>query len=126
MTMKRKLGSLLTATAAGMVLLGSSSDASASLQNFDGYVCRVSVVSTDSDSVPSVSLYSQPGCTGSYLGYALLLSSNGNTSPEQTDRLLQGFMVAVSTDTRVYGTMNVFNIFNGTIRYIQSLNVASN
>jgi hypothetical protein len=119
---KRGIVGWTAATAAALLtLVASPGDASASLDNFSGYVCRVYVYSSDSNARPSATLYSEPGCTGTFLGATALYSYNGSPYPEQTDRLYQAALAATTTDARVTGTWNVFNVFGTSLRYVQTL-----
>jgi hypothetical protein len=118
---KRAMGLGLVAVALASALLTSTGDASATLVDFEGYVCRVNVYGTNMSSTPSASIYSEPGCTGTYLGLAYLVRPGG-AYPQQADRLYQATLAAVATDRRVTGTWDA-NIFG---KYVDSLQVNSN
>jgi hypothetical protein len=126
MNKRGMVGWSVAAAAAVLTLVASPGDASASLDNFSGYVCRVYVYSSDSSSLPTASLYSEPGCTGTFLGSTNLYSASGSTYPEQTDRLYQAALAATTTDARVTGTWNVINVFGSTWRFVQTLVVNAN
>lgn len=118
---KRAIGLGLAAVATCAALLTSTGDASATLVGFEGYVCRVNVYGTNLSGTPSASIYSEPGCTGTYLGLAYLVRPGG-AYPEQADRLYQATLTAVATDRRVTGTWDS-NIFG---KYVDQLQVNSN
>jgi hypothetical protein len=103
---KRAMGLGLVAVALASALLTSTGDASATL---------------NMSSTPSASIYSEPGCTGTYLGLAYLVRPGG-AYPQQADRLYQATLAAVATDRRVTGTWDA-NIFG---KYVDSLQVNSN
>ena len=122
-SLHRALG---TIAALGVALIGGTATSDADDVSFDGYVCRVTAYGTHT-SIPYVSLYTGPGCTGSYIEGARLHEPWGsNNSDTQTDRLHTVATTAAATDSRVTGNIRIVSIFGTDIEGITLMTLWAN